>query len=144
MYYGGERNVPGAAGNLMASSPHGKMYEQQPRDYLNQRMPVYPPGYGPQQQTQPQFPQPGAPIQLELPLSMRGLQGPTPMGNAGAIAGINPLNDPRFQIPGGQSPYRQPVLPSEKSPEETIPFLFPGTYQPKAGLPAGFQNKFVS
>lgn len=145
MYYGGERNVPGAPGNLMAGTPHGKMYEQQPREYLNQRMPVYPPGFGPQpQQAQPQLPQPGTPVQLELPLAMRGLQGPAPMGNAGALAAGNTLIDPRFQIPGGQSPYRQPVLPTEKSPEENIPFLLPGSYSPKANIPAGFQNKFVS
>ena len=27
------------------------------------------------------------------------------------------------KIPGGESPYKKPVLPGEKSPEENIPFI---------------------
>ena len=30
---------------------------------------------------------------------------------------------PSFEIPGGKSYYRKPVLPGEKSPEEDIPFI---------------------
>ena len=30
---------------------------------------------------------------------------------------------PSFEIPGGKSPYRKPVLPGERSPEEDIPFI---------------------
>ena len=37
------------------------------------------------------------------------------------IAGV-PDFDSR-KIPGGESPYRKPVLPREKSPEENIPFI---------------------
>ena len=88
--YGGEEGGPrygttpgGIAGN---PAPHGKMYEQQPRDYLDQRMPNYPPGFGPQPQIPAQPQQPGIPVQLELPLALRGLQGPVPMGNAGFFA----------------------------------------------------------
>jgi len=85
----GGRNVPGAGGNLRATQPHGAMYQQQPRDYLDRMMPKYPPGFGPQQQeTQPQAPQPGTPIQLELPLAMRGMSGLTPMGNAGFFSNL--------------------------------------------------------
>ena len=88
MYYGGESNVPGAPGNLMASQVHAAPYQQQPREYLDRMMPKYPPGYGPQQQVPMQPQQPGLPVQLELPLALRGLQGPVPMGNAGVFAGF--------------------------------------------------------
>ena len=30
---------------------------------------------------------------------------------------------PSFEIPGGKSHYRKPVLPGERSPEEDIPFI---------------------
>ena len=67
--------------------------------------------------------------------------GPVGLGNAGVFnnsvmgANNNPLLDPRFKIQGGESPYRQPVLPTEESPEENIPFLFPGQQQlPGAGI----------
>jgi hypothetical protein len=85
-YYGGERNVHGAAGNLGATQPHGSPYQQQPREYLDRNMPAYPPGFGPQRQMPMQPQQPGVPVQLELPLALRGLQGPVPMGNAGFFA----------------------------------------------------------
>ena len=57
-------------------------------------------------------------------------------GNLFAGRNVNPLQDPRFRIKGGESPYRQPVLPQERSPEEDIPFLLPGQSQlPQAGIP---------
>lgn len=61
-------------------------------------------------------------------------------GNGGAyMAGNpNPLQDPRFRIQGGESPYRQPVLPTERSPEEDIPFLMPG--QPQLPMAYGSSN----
>lgn len=53
----------------------------------------------------------------------------------GNMAGLNPLTNPAFKIPGGESPYKQPVLPNEESPEENIPFFFPGQPQlPSAGI----------
>ena len=53
----------------------------------------------------------------------------------GNMAGLNPLTNPAFKIPGGESPYKQPVLPKEESPEENIPFFFPGQPQlPSAGI----------
>ena len=144
MYYGGERNVPGAPGNLLAGTPHGKMYEQQPRDYLDQRMPNYPPGFGPQpQQGQPQLPQPGTPVQLELPFAMRGLQGPVPMGNAGALANspqgpYTPLPAPGWNPgmikPPGDANFRPPAVMERFGP----------TGAPIPWQAAGFQNKFVS
>ena len=61
-------------------------------------------------------------------------------GNGGVfLAGNpNPLQDPRFRIQGGESPYRQPVLPKERSPEEDIPFLLPG--QPQLPMAYGSSN----
>ena len=61
-------------------------------------------------------------------------------GNGGVyMAGNpNPLQDPRFRIQGGESPYRQPVLPTERSPEEDIPFLIPG--QPQLPMAYGSSN----
>lgn len=60
--------------------------------------------------------------------------GGTYGGYFGNMAGLNPLVNPAFKIPGGESPYKQPVLPKEESPEENIPFLFPGQPQlPSAG-----------
>jgi hypothetical protein len=85
----GELNTPGAAGNraaFIAAQPHGSPYQQQPRGYLDRNMPKYPPGFGPQPQIPAQPQQPGTPVQLELPLALRGLQGPVPMGNAGFFA----------------------------------------------------------
>jgi hypothetical protein len=56
-------------------------------------------------------------------------------GNLGYFAAGNPLTNPAFKIPGGESPYKQPVLPKEESPEENIPFFFPGQQQlPSAGI----------
>jgi hypothetical protein len=56
-------------------------------------------------------------------------------GYFGNMAGLNPLMNPAFKIPGGESPYKQPVLPKEESPEENIPFFFPGQPQlPAAGI----------
>ena len=57
-------------------------------------------------------------------------------GNLLAGRNVNPLQDPRFRIKGGESPYRQPVLYNERSPEEDVPFLLPGQPQmPQAGVP---------
>jgi hypothetical protein len=146
--YGGEEGGPrygttpgGIAGN---PAPHGKMYEQQPRDYLDQRMPNYPPGFGPQpQQGQPQIPQPGTPVQLELPFAMRGLQGPVPMGNAGALATspqgpYTPLPAPGWN-PGMIKPPGDPNFRPRSIMEKTGPTGAPIPWQA-----AGFQNKFVS
>ena len=61
--------------------------------------------------------------------------GGTYGGYVGNMAGLNPLMNPAFKIPGGESPYRQPVLPKEESEEENIPFFFPGQPQlPGAGI----------
>lgn len=64
------------------------------------------------------------------------IKGGIPVGgNLGYFAGVNPLTNPAFKIPGGESPYKQPILPKEESPEENIPFLFPGQPQlPGAGI----------
>jgi len=87
----GSSNLPGAIGNmgglvnaqffagpqLGQAAPHGSPQRMQPREYLDQNMPAYPPGYGPpSKQPQPQSPEPFSPTQLELPLAMRGLQVP--------------------------------------------------------------------
>jgi len=87
----GSSNLPGAVGNmgglanaqffegpqLGQAAPHGSPQRMQPREYLDQNMPAYPPGYGPpSKQPQPQSPEPFNPTQLELPLAMRGLQVP--------------------------------------------------------------------
>lgn len=144
MYYGGERNVPGAPGNLMAGTPHGKMYEQQPREYLNQRMPAYPPGFGPQpQQAQPQLPQPGTPVQLELPLAAGSNQGFPPMGNAGTFASVpqgpyTPLPAPGWN-PGMIKPPGNPNFRPAPQMERIGP-----TGERLPWQAAGFQNKFVS
>jgi len=61
---------------------------------------------------------------------------------------------PSFEIPGGQSPYKQPYLPGEYIPEENVPFI-PLPLAAGGGMtpvpmrqafvpPMGFQNKFVS
>ena len=62
------------------------------------------------------------------------------IGNLGGlVAGgkFNPLNDPRFTIRGGSSPYSQPVLPNDKSREELDKEMFivptPGNGTPMAG-----------
>ena len=54
----------------------------------------------------------------------------------------NPLLDPRFKIPGGESPYNEPFLPFDKTPQEldkqmymTVP---PATVS--FGLPGGVGN----
>ena len=57
---------------------------------------------------------------------------------SGVANNPNPLQDPRFKIQGGESPYRQPVLPTERSPEEDIPFLLPG--QPQLPMAYGSSN----
>ena len=87
----GSSNLPGAVGNmgglanaqffegpqLGQATPHGSPQRMQPREYLDKNMPAYPPGYGPPlKQPQSQPPEPFNPIQLELPLAMRGLQVP--------------------------------------------------------------------
>jgi len=87
----GSSNLPDAVGNMggLANAqfyegpqlgqavPHGSPQRMQPREYLDQNMPAYPPGYGPpSKQPQPQSPEPFNPTQLELPLAMRGLQVP--------------------------------------------------------------------
>ena len=60
---------------------------------------------------------------------------------------------PSFEIPGGQSPYKQPYLPGEYIPEENVPFIplplaaggmTPVPRRQAFAPPMGFQNKFVS
>jgi hypothetical protein len=69
-------------------------------------------------------------------VKMQSIKGGIPVGgNLGYFAAGNPLTNPAFKIPGGESPYKQPVLPKEESPEENIPFFFPGQQQlPSAGV----------
>ncbi len=59
---------------------------------------------------------------------------PVDMGNAGAFAKANPLQDPRFQIPGGQPWNKTPILPGKETKEfEKRQFFIPPQLPPTAG-----------
>jgi len=150
MYYGGESNVPGAPGNLMAGGPSfdiprnpgalggrsgeqlkrlyegGTQQNQQLNDELMRRGIM--PGSGPQ-----------------LPLSFGA---PGAIGNMGGIASQIPQG-PNTPLPSpGWNPgmIKAPGNPNFRpSPMWERPGPTPGSTIPwNASLPAGFQNKIVS
>ena len=160
MFYGGESNVPGAPGNLFAGGPSfdirrgpgalGGRSEEQIRR-LQQSLPEnrqlleemqrrgITPGGGPQ-----------------LPMAFGSSNLPGAVGNMGGIANAQFFDGPQLgQATPGQQPQQPyggapnvPLTPEEKArllqQGSPIPPNFREQYLPKAGMPAGFQSKFVS
>ena len=60
---------------------------------------------------------------------------PVDMGNAGAFAKANPLQDPRFQIPGGQPWNKTPILPGKETKEfDKRQFFIPPQLPPASSM----------
>lgn len=84
------------------------------------------------------------------------LNVPGAPGGSEVAQAQNPLLDPRFIIPGGQTPYNQPFLPFDKTPQEldkqmymTVPpatasFGLPGGVGNMAGMMASASNPFYA
>jgi len=82
------------------------------------------------------------------------LNVPGAPGGSEVAQAQNPLLDPRFIIPGGQTPYNQPFLPFDKTPQEldkqmymivppaTASFGLPGGVGNMAGMMASVSNPF--
>jgi hypothetical protein len=85
--YGGESNVPGAPGNLMAGNPFGSSF------VIDQNAPKRPPGQGPQapnmyMPTRPFRPgEPGREGAIDVQFRQAMMRGMMPMGNAGFYMG---------------------------------------------------------
>lgn len=161
MFYGGESNVPGAPGNLLAGSPSfdirrapgslgGRSGEQLRRLYeggtqqnqqLNEELMRrgIMPGSGPQ-----------------LPMAFGSSNLPGAVGNMGGLANAQFFEGPQLGQVGPEQPSQKPYGGAPNvplTPEEKARLLQQGTpppanfreqYMPKAGLPTGFQSKFVS
>ena len=157
MYYGGEYNVPGAPGNLIAGNPFGPQFAIPGRRPVGQ--PVLPGEdkkaieevYG----TPGPKPMPGA-APLGLPMAFGSSNLPGAVGNMAGIANAQFFEGPQLgqAAPQGEpgKPYggapNVPLTPEEKArllqQGSPIPPNFREQYLPKADVPAGFQNKFVS
>jgi hypothetical protein len=144
MFYGGEINVPGAPGNLMAGNPFGSNF------VIDQNAPRRPSGQGPQapnmyMPTRPFKPgEPGREGAIDVQFR-QALGGFSPVGNIGGIAGQIPLgphtplptpgwNPGMIKAPGNPS-YRPPAIWEQPGPK-------PGTTIPWQS--AGFSNKTIS
>lgn len=160
MFYGGESNVPGAPGNLMAGSPSfdinrrpgalgGRSGEQLRR--------LYEGGTQQNQQLNEELRQrgimPGGP---QLPLAFGSSNLPAAIGNMAGLANAQFFEGPQLgqAAPQGepQRPYGGapgvPLTPEERErllqQGSPIPPNFREQYLPKAQVPAGFQAKYVS
>jgi hypothetical protein len=88
MYYGGESNVPGAPGNLMAGSPGYFLPEADIQRRMQERFYQTPAGQGLMERTDKlkQKIQEGN-FRPQVPMASNPYQGGVPMGNAGFFAG---------------------------------------------------------
>lgn len=70
------------------------------------------------------------------------LNVPGAPGGSEVAQAQNPLLDPRFIIPGGQTPYNQPFLPFDKTPQELDKQMYMTVPPATAsfGLPGGVGN----
>lgn len=162
MFYGGMSNVPGAPGNLLAGGPdlpfggggRYKTIQEQfrpgaPKDNIPIR--IFP-------QSEPG--REGAiPVRFQQALGSSNLPNALPgaAGNFAGLANAEFFGGPQLSqmVPQGlpQQPYGgAPGIPL--TPEQRAKLLQQGTpppqgfdinqYLPKAGIPAGFQGKYVS
>jgi hypothetical protein len=176
MFYGGESNVPGAPGNLLAGGiPLRQLFPGAPSDVpftpgmpgivrpgtkqkLKDIFPHSPGGYGgegggPRYGTTPggiagNFP--------GTPIAFGSSNLPGAVGNMGGIANAQFFEGPQLGQAGPEQPSQKPYGGAPNvplTPEEKARLLQQGTpppanfreqYMPKAGLPTGFQSKFVS
>jgi hypothetical protein len=84
--YGGQPVGMGNAGAIagkVPSAPGSSPYSEFPKEYLQQRNPF---GAPPVPQAPQQAPQPGVPVQLELPLAMGSSNLPNAIGNMAGVA----------------------------------------------------------
>jgi hypothetical protein len=156
MYYGGESNVPGAPGNLLAGNPSfdirrtpgalggrlgeqlrrlyegGTQQNQQLNDELMRRGIM--PGGGPQL--------PMAFGSSNLPGAIGNIQGMADAYQLGQAVPQQPMQQPYGGSPNSQlTPEEKARLLQRGAPPPTD---FREKYLPKAELPTGFQSKFVS
>jgi len=158
MFYGGEVNVPGAAGNLLAGSPGSRLSEQEIQDRLfRYGMEQTPRGQQIQQRIQEIRQQyPGA-FGLQSAQAGGSSNLPGAIGNMAGVANAQFFEGPQLgqAQPQGlpQQPYGgAPNVPL--TPEQKSKLMQPGTPPPpdfnlqdylrKAEVPVGFHNKYVS
>lgn len=160
MYYGGESNVPGAPGNLMAGSPGYFMPEAEIQKRMQQRFGETPAGQQLQQNIQRVQEKyglgPFAPgiKGASVPAGSSNLPGA--VGNMGGIANAQFFEGPQL---GQAAPQGEPGKPYGGAPNvpltteekarllqqgSPIPPNFREQYLPKADVPTGFQAKYVS